>query len=157
MAGVYKVIVYECKDIKVPDSKAKRQKEDKVKGADPYATIRWNGHEVGMTKVQPKTANPYFGNESFVFDPKDPNYELEEGAQKEERGLLIEIWDKDEKSDSFLGQIPNATFEILDVGQITKPLRRKNMGSDKKVSHSRCGCYHRLAQEFDRLCIEQEV
>jgi hypothetical protein len=75
------------------------RRTDLLGGADPYASVHFEGSKVGQTEVQFKTLEPAWGSsESGKFTLRVPR---ERGGR-----LRVQVWDHDDKTaHDFLGQV----------------------------------------------------
>lgn len=70
---------------------------DKFRNNNPYATVEWNGEELGKTFTIKNSMTPLFQNESFIL-------RVPKGGDLSKMTLNISLWDNNFKSGSdFLG------------------------------------------------------
>jgi hypothetical protein len=125
------VTIFEARKLKVAD--------DAIRGtlveesADPYCILNWNGKEVGRTLVQEKTLRPMWHADFRIDTSEKPQAD----KPKEEQCLRIDVFDHDPDGNGkhdFMGQILLADYDVnADADGQWRPLRRRNMGSDKKT------------------------
>jgi Ca2+-dependent lipid-binding protein len=73
-------------------------KADLLGKSDPFCIVKWEGKEVGRTKVLPKTLDPVWG--------EDGSFSVEQTGNAMDGLLTLELWDMNgDKQGSFLGQV----------------------------------------------------
>jgi len=92
--------------------------------SDPFVIVKWNGKEVGRTKVKNDTLNPVWNESFFLHIPWD----------RREISVRLEVWDMDPAgTGDFLGQVEIGPEEILQnpTASINYLLNRKQRQTDK--------------------------